>query len=681
MKNEKVKRGLVVFGTLFTSALYIYSLYSAYYTFKRGGKTDIALYTVLLAVCSGVMMLLYTLTDKKRTHSTANKIIVPAVTAAVNAGVYLAVGCGVQKAFSPNSGGKLAASASAVMFGIAFAVYMNGVSGRGHKAVFKTLAAAGCIALSCWGFYTTANSVKNQSYLSFLYASSKASENIGGLATDDKDIMYDFAYATEKKVRDTALGGDDTIDIKLAKNESEAFQILFATTAKGKKVNVSVTDFKNSDGDTLKTEAFKANYSKVPGYGDKYNCEYADALIPVTHTGGRGGPAELKKGLQQSFFIRTHADKNAKAGEYTAVLTAVNENGGVILEKEIKATVWDFTLPDTPANDTAFGNGGGKFYELSGVKDGDDEARQRVSEQVYELLLENHLSPYNLPYDILDERADAYMSDPRLKSFVIPYPSDDELLVKYYEKVTSNPEWAKKGYFYPIDEPGNAEAYARYTEITDRLSRLCPGYNMVTPFNTDKISIDGKTSSSVSLQAGRSNILCGISDQASKDAVHDEMMKEVKNGSRAWWYVCCAPDGDYCNFFEHLDALKHRILMWQQKSLDFTGLLYWSATYCDKGNPWETSKTWDDFIASGDGCLIYPGQYIGLDEPVATIRLYNIADGMEDYDYFALAEARYGREWVDNEIAKVVTSATEYTSDNALFEQVRRELGDAIAKK
>ena len=54
---------------------------------------------------------------------------------------------------------------------------------------------------------------------------------------------------------------------------------------------------------------------------------------------------------------------------------------------------------------------------------------------------------------------------------------------------------------------------------------------------------------------------------------------------------------------------------------------------------------------------------------------------MEDYDYFALAEARYGREWVDNEIAKVVTSATEYTSDNALFEQVRRELGDAIAKK
>ena len=681
MKNEKAKKGLVIGGTLLTIGLYIYSLYSAYYTFKRGVKSDIVIFTILLAVCSGIIMLLYTLTDKKRVHSTANKIIVPVITAVVNAGVYLGVGYGFQEAFSPNSGGKLAASASAVMFGIAFAVYMNGVSSRGHKAVFKPLAAVGCIVLSCWGVYTTVNSVKDQSYLSPFYASSKASEDIGGLATDDKDIMYDFAYATEKKVRDTALGTDETIDIKLAKNESEAFQILFATTAKDKKVNVSVSDFKNSDGDTLKTEAFKANYSKVPGFGDKYNCEYADALIPVTHTGDRGGPAELKKGLQQAFFIRTHADKNAKAGEYTAVVTAVNENGDVILEKEIKATVWDFTLPDAPANESAFGNYSGTFYTLSNVKEGDDEARQKVFEQTYNLLLENRMSPYNLPYDILDERADAYMSDDRLTSFRAPFPDDDEQLVKYYEKLKSNPEWLKKAYFYPVDEPQNAEAYEKYNTAVERRDRLAPELNIVTPFNTDRVNIDGKDYTSVELQAGKSNILCGISNVASQDDIHSEMMNEVKNGARAWWYVCCSPGGDYCNFFENQDALRQRILMWQQKSLDITGLLYWCTMWCDNGNPWETSKTWHDFSAAGDGCLIYPGQYIGLDEPVATIRLYNIADGMEDYDYFALAEAKYGREWVDNEIAKVVTSATVYTSDNALFEQVRRELGDAIAKK
>lgn len=66
--------------------------------------------------------------------------------------------------------------------------------------------------------------------------------------------------------------------------------------------------------------------------------------------------------------------------------------------------------------------------------------------------------------------------------------------------------------------------------------------------------------------------------------------------------------------------------------------------------------------------------------PIASLRLMNIADGMEDYDYFTLAEAKFGKEWVNEKIAKVVTSSTEYTSDHALFEQVRREIGVALAE-
>ena len=56
-------------------------------------------------------------------------------------------------------------------------------------------------------------------------------------------------------------------------------------------------------------------------------------MIPVAHTGKYGGPAELEKGLQQAFFIRTRAEKDAKAGEYTATVTAKNEKNEVILEK------------------------------------------------------------------------------------------------------------------------------------------------------------------------------------------------------------------------------------------------------------------------------------------------------------------------------------------------------------
>lgn len=678
MKKSKIATLAVT--AFITIALYIYSLYSAYWIFKRGNVGEIILYTALLALCNGAIMLLYTLTDKKRSHSTANKVIVSIAALLFNAAAYPAIGFGVQKAVSPGVGGGVAAGYACIAFGVALAIFFNGLSSRGHKVISKLTAAVCALSLICSGLTVTYRAIGDYSFLKPFYEISKASSDIGGIPTKDADIVFDFAYATEKDVRDTALGKDETIDIALAKNEWEGFRVVFATAAKDKKVNVSVTDFKNSNGDTLKTEAFKEHYLEVKGLGDVYNCEYPDALIPVTHTGDRGGAAELQKGLQQAFFIRTRAEKDSSAGEYTATVTAVNEKDEVILEKEIKATVWNFTLPDAPANESAFGNGGGAFNTLSGVKDGDDEAAEKLKLQVYNMLLENRLSPYNLPYDILDERADAYMSDPRVTSFVIPYPEDDDLLVEYYTKVTSNPDWAKKGYFYPIDEPGNAEAYAKYTEITDRLSRLCPGYNMVTPFNTDKVTIDGKEMSSVQLQAGKSSILCGLSKVVNRGTTLEEMMAQVKNGSRAWWYVCCAPGGDYCNFFEFLDGIKHRLLMWQQRSLDISGLLYWSTTYCEKANPWESTKTWDDYNSAGDGMLIYPGGYIGFDGPIASLRLMNIADGMEDYDYFALAEAKFGKEWVNEKIARVVTSPTEYTSDHALLEQVRREIGVALAE-
>lgn len=686
MKSTKAKKGLSVAGTILTIALYIYSVYSAYFTFKRGNTGDIILYTVLLALCSGIIMLLYTLTDKKKSHSTANKILVPFITFIFNGMAYYSIGLAVQKAYEPEAGGSVAAGASCIMFGIALAIYMNGIANRGQKAqkiAFKIISAVCALSLICSGLYAGINPIKNLSLLKPIYSLLSVSSDIGGIATSDKEIVYDFAYATEKDVRNTALGTDETIDIKLAKNESEGFQIIFATASDNKEVSVSVSNFKNSSGNELKTEAFKEIYSEVLGQGNIYNCEYADALVPVEHTGKYGGAAELKKGLQQGFFIRTHADKDAKAGEYTAVVTAKNEKNEVILEREIKATVWNFTLPDTPANDTAFCNFKAEInYTLNGIDKNNEKAVEELDVKIYEMMLENRLSAYSLPYDILDERADKYMSDPRVKSFKIPYPEDDdELLVKYYTKVSSNPDWAKKGYFYPIDEPGDSGAYERYTAITERLNRLCPGYRMVTPFNTDKVNINGNDVSSVQLQAGKSSILCGLSDVAVKDNIHAEMMNEVKNGSQAWWYVCLSPQGNYCNFFEYQDALKHRLLMWQQKSLDFTGLLYWGVDYYEKANPWETALTWGKYAQSGDGMLIYPGGYIGLNEPVASIRFVNIADGMEDYDYFALAEAKYGKEWVNNEIAKVTTSPTEYTSDHVLFEQVRREIGETLNSK
>lgn len=219
---RKSKIATLAVTAFITIALYIYSLYSAYWTFKRGNVGEIILYTALLALCNGAIMLLYTLTDKKRSHSTANKVIVPIAALLFNAAAYPAIGFGVQKAVSPGVGGGVAAGYACIAFGVALAIFFNGLSSRGHKVVSKLTAAVCALSLICSGLTVTYRAIGDYSFLKPFYEISKASSDIGGVPTKDADIVYDFAYATEKDVRDTALGKDETIDIALAKTSGRA---------------------------------------------------------------------------------------------------------------------------------------------------------------------------------------------------------------------------------------------------------------------------------------------------------------------------------------------------------------------------------------------------------------------------------------------------------------------------
>lgn len=503
--------------------------------------------------------------------------------------------------------------------------------------------------------------------------------DIGGTATENKSITYDLAYSTEKTLQTDNMGSDTSLDLSLAKNEIEGLQILFAAERKGQSVSVDVTDFKNKAGETLPVNVYKEMYTAVPDYGDLFSDKYADALVPVAGD----DLVSLEKNKSQAFYIETRTGSDSAAGKYTATFTAKDGSGNVILTTELTANVWNFTLPEKTSSDTAMGIFASSFNELNGI---DDNGYGAMYKKYYDYLLDRKISAYTLPYDILDERADAYMSDERVTSFIIPYSEDDATLVKYYTKVSENPLWAAKGCFYPIDEPNDAEAYARYTEITERLNRLCPGYNMVTPFCTQKVTIAGTESSAVQLQLGKSSVLCAISDMFDKDGFYDEMNTAVSEGSRMWWYVCNAPRDAYNNVLIKNDAIQSRVLFWQQKKLNITGFLYWDSVYWDLSNPWESSRTFDcesDFItkeAAGDGCLLYPGANVGIDGAVGTLRLINITDGLEDYDYLALAQNKLGSEWVNEKINEITTSLTESTSDDALLLRVRAVIGDALSE-
>lgn len=560
--------------------------------------------------------------------------------------------------------------------------------GKPRRIVEKTV----CIVMTAAVLAGTVFTYEPYFDYSCFYPLYRLFKDIGGNECSDKDYRYDFAYSTEKIWQTDELGTDEEMRITLAKNEYEGFQLVLAAV-KGGSVRVQMSDFTDAEGNTIKTTLYKEHYvyNGDRRYADTFSLYTPDALIPYG-----GEDVALKKNYSQAFYMETRSAADTPAGEYSAVVTVKKSDGTPLLEKTVNATVYNFTVPESPSMDTAVGIFSSLFFKLNGLKyikstygiNGSSvsvlyKEYQEQYKVYYDYMLDHRMSPYVLPYDILDERADAYMSDSRVTSFCVPFISSAPY---YYQKIISNPVWAKKAYFYPIDEPRSETDIVVYEMMTEYLAENCPGYNMVTPFFGIEVKDEeneGETINNFDIQKGKSNISCPESICFDSSEFYEKTMERVADGDRSWWYVCCGPSAQkgYCNMFTYLQGLKHRILFWQQRQYDVTGFLYWDVAYWDKcKNPWETAKSWDDFSSSGDGCWLYPGDKIGLEGPVGSLRLTNAVDGMEDYEYFTLAEEKFGEAWVKERVARITTDLTHYTDDHALLQQVRNEIALALCE-
>ena len=74
----------------------------------------------------------------------------------------------------------------------------------------------------------------------------------------------------------------------------------------------------------------------------------------------------------------------------------------------------------------------------------------------------------------------------------------------------------------------------------------------------------------------------------------------------------------------------------------------------------------------GDGQLLYPG----ATAPLPSIRLANIRDGSEDYDYLTIC-CESSRE----ECAQLIKSLTDYSRNPTLLRQMRHRVAKRIAVK
>jgi hypothetical protein len=173
-------------------------------------------------------------------------------------------------------------------------------------------------------------------------------------------------------------------------------------------------------------------------------------------------------------------------------------------------------------------------------------------------------------------------------------------------------------------------------------------------------------------------------------------------GNEVWMYQSCdshrsctnGVPGDALSTWPSymIDAtpVRNRIMQWIEWMDNVSGDLYYEIDYCwafacADGNGNTGTDPWIYQYYSGgngDGTLIYPGPIskIGGTTPIPlpSIRLKNIRDGMEDYEYLiALSKAGYGS-FATTEAQSFITNAYTFNNDPTALLNVRMALGNKL---
>ncbi len=503
---------------------------------------------------------------------------------------------------------------------------------------------------------------------------------------EDDSVKLWFDHMTEKLYQTDITATDRyTYVIHMAGNSIEDCQFFLSSDADRSTLTVSLSDFTDGNGNTLRAKILKEHYVNVNGH------MLPDALPPLDHQ-----PIEIKGGQSQGFVIKVWAEKDQPAGLYSATLNIADTNLGVCIKTAtVYVLVYDFSLSDETALRTAIGMGDWPIVASYQNRGMNDYEYWDLYKSYFDFLLENRLCAYRLPYRLDDGRVTEYLNNPRVNSFVINKISDNE--EQAYGILSQNESWMKKGFYYYVDEPTNQGLLDNLAAAGNRLSNTFPGYRQVSPFFTN---MNLGEQDQIEFMKSYVNIWCTkpfaftprdkamiagtqfmtTSAQDKKYGTFAERMAALaKEGHETWLYVCWEPGQPYTNWLALGDGTEPLISIWQCKMTDAVGMLYWEST-------WWTEDPLNDLTpligaaSHGDGVLFYSGALIGSYEPISSHRLETVRMGIQDYQLLTMLEELVGAEAADEMVAMVTTDVVTYTNDDDYLKAVRVMLLEKVAE-
>ena len=539
---------------------------------------------------------------------------------------------------------------------------------------------------------------------------------LASLKCSAAELTYWVTHGTNRVKPDAAPTNEQTAVIKAAKNEYEPFQVILQSQENLKNVDVVASDLLGPNGGQIAKEhitLFREHYVhvRVPSYQcDNPPCWYPDALIPFVNpiTGERiesksrrdplrfvAAPFDIWKGINQALWVDVFVPKDTTPGDYKGNLTVTVE-GEESLTIPISLTVWDFELPDVPSMQADFGSYS-RVAKWHGVDAGSEEFRQ-IELRYCEAMAAHRLSPmipsYLHPQANPDGSISTEETHAQLKEFIetmrvnslhlrfgTGHPYSDPLgenrdkaicyLRNLYDYLDVN-GWAGMSYTYIIDEPNDAEAYDRVRAFAELIHEANPKLKFLCTEQTET-------------QDPNWGDFYGYVDiWVPLWPLHDEenAQERLDAGDELWSYTALCQGKEPSPFWQlDFPVLNYRVPMWGSWRYQMTGLLYWSAVY------WERVKDpWLDQLTiygryNGDGSLLYPGADAGIDAPITSIRLKNIREGMEDYEYFKILTELGDEEFVDEQVRKVIQTWLSCEKNPDRLMAVRERLAQRIVQK
>lgn len=511
-------------------------------------------------------------------------------------------------------------------------------------------------------------------------------------ALDQQPRLLDRAMISDGKVRvwrepslhkvlqtdvPNAAGTEAAITLRLAKGETEAFQLAFRAQPGQEIFDISVGV---SGLDNLSPKVRNVDYvdARVPSHYEGATGKWPDILRPF-----KAFAATANKTLP--VWVDVTAPADIAAGTYTGTVS-ISGSALDAITVPLNVEVYDFALPERPSLRTDFGLDMDAAAQLH-RKHGGGLSREQLTQAFAATGLEHRVTlrgvtqlpapsgDYTAALNRFEQQLGARLMN-AATSFSVPATlADQPDSLKRAQMWLSGKKLSDRAFVQLADEPEQIT----WEQLLDGLHT----WHAMAPDIKTRVSTGGMTPF-LALDLDTWVVHAQVMDSTNGQ----EVLKRIAENKPVWWYVNHQPSRPYANLLLDFAAIEHRILFWQTWALGMQGVYYWDVQYVEPGTDPFVSQL-DITPCNGDGFLLYPGKQGVLD----SVRWEIIRDGIEDVDYLTLftqlrkdlekknpASPLLQKARAAGNLEKIIPSLVSYTRNIKDLEAKRDELARLIVE-